>query len=120
MVSLGLLESLQPTFYPTEAALRGARPVHYGIVFGIVGLSKVIFSPIAAIVAVKLGIKECLCAAAIAEAVCGLSFSFLSYSHDITYFIGLSCFIRFMEGFAGSFRRACAIGLLIQMYPKKV
>ena len=120
MVSLGFLESLQPTFYPTEAAIRGARPVHYGIVFGIVGLSKVIFSPIAATFAVKLGIKKCLCAAAIAEASCGMSFSLLSYSHDLTYFIGFSCFIRFMEGFAGSFRRACAIGILTQMYPKKV
>lgn len=42
-IALGLLLSLQPPFYPSEAAKMGATPAEYGFVFGIANLSLFIF-----------------------------------------------------------------------------
>ena len=42
-IALGLLISLQPPFYPSEAEAMGASPAEYGFVFGIANLSLFIF-----------------------------------------------------------------------------
>ena len=42
-VALGLLLSLQPPFYPSEAEKMGAKPAEYGFVFGIANLSLFLF-----------------------------------------------------------------------------
>ena len=42
-IALGLLLSLQPPFYPSEAEAMGATPAEYGFVFGIANLSLFIF-----------------------------------------------------------------------------
>ena len=42
-ISLGLLISLQPPFYPSEAEKMGATPAQYGFVFGIANLSLFLF-----------------------------------------------------------------------------
>ena len=42
-MSVGLCASLQATFYPIEAELKGASPAEYGAVFGIIHLSLFIF-----------------------------------------------------------------------------
>ena len=41
--SVGLCASLQATFYPIEAELKGARASQFGAVFGIIHLSLFIF-----------------------------------------------------------------------------
>jgi uncharacterized membrane protein (DUF485 family) len=42
-IALGLLISLQPPFYPSEAEKIGASPAEYGFVFGIANLSLFLF-----------------------------------------------------------------------------
>jgi len=42
-IALGLLLSLQPPFYPSEAEKMGATPAQYGFVFGIANLSLFLF-----------------------------------------------------------------------------
>jgi hypothetical protein len=42
-IALGLLLSLQPPFYPSEAEAMGATPAEYGFVFGIANLSLFVF-----------------------------------------------------------------------------
>ncbi len=42
-IALGLLLSLQPPFYPSEAEKKGAKPAEYGFVFGIANLSLFMF-----------------------------------------------------------------------------
>ena len=44
--SVGLCASLQATFYPIEAELKGARASEFGAVFGIIHLSLFIFGKI--------------------------------------------------------------------------
>ena len=44
--SIGLCASLQATFYPLEAAKKGASPAQFGGVFGIIYLSLFIFGPL--------------------------------------------------------------------------
>ena len=120
LISLGFLGSLQPTFYPTEAESRGAKPFEYGLVFGIVNLAAVIINPFSGTISVKIGIKKSLCIAVVVEGLCGCLFAFLSYCQDVGYFIGLSCALRFLEGLAGSFRGCSAIGIAMAVYPEKV
>ena len=45
-IGWGLLLSLQPPFYPSEAEKKGATPSQYGFVFGIANLAAFIFAPI--------------------------------------------------------------------------
>ena len=116
----GFLYALQPIFYPIEAESRGAEPYHYGLVFGIYSLSSVIVNPFSGTLSVKIGIKKVICTGAIIESLCGFSFAFLSYSKDVSYFIGLSCLLRFIEGIAGAFRGCCAYGILMTVYPERV
>ena len=118
--SMGTLLSLQPTFYPTEAEARGASPFYYGLVFATASLSKVLFSPISGSYAYKVGVKRGMCVGAITEGICGFSFAFLSFSRQLSYFIGFSCVLRFIEGFAGGFRGSLSYAVLMAIYPDKV
>ena len=118
--SMGILLSLQPTFYPTEAEARGASPFDYGMAFAAASLSKVIFSPISGTYAYKFGVKRGICVGAIAEGLCGFSFAFLWFSRQVPYFIGFSCVIRFIEGFSGGFRACLSYAVLMAIYPNKV
>ena len=43
---MGVCASLQATFYPLEAARKGATPAQFGAVFGIIHLSLFIFGPL--------------------------------------------------------------------------
>ena len=120
LISLGFLASLQPTFYPTEAESRGAKPFEYGLVFGIVNFAAVIINPFSGSFSVKIGIRKTLCIGALVEGFCGFLFAFLCYIQDVSYFIGLSCILRFLEGFGGSFRSCSAFGIVMAVYPEKV
>ena len=58
-IALGLLISLQPPFYPSEAEKMGATPAEYGFVFGIANLSLFLFSPLFGKYGPKIGTKLC-------------------------------------------------------------
>ena len=117
---MGILLSLQPTFYPTEAEARGATPFDYGLVFASGSLSKVIFTPMSGTFAYKFGVKRGICVGATIEGLCGFSFAFLNYFNKVHYFISVSCVLRFIEGFAGGFRGSLSFAVLMAIYPKKV
>ena len=56
-IGWGLLLSLQPPFYPTEAEKKGATPSQYGFVFGIANLAAFLFAPIFGRYGPKIGPK---------------------------------------------------------------
>ena len=97
-IALGLLISLQPPFYPSEAEKMGATPAEYGFVFGIANLSLFLFSPIFGAYATKIGPKTCFNCGAVLQGVSGFLFAFLPYCSTTGLFIGLSYLLRFLEG----------------------
>ena len=78
-IALGLLISLQPPFYPSEAEKMGATPAEYGFVFGIANLSLFLFSPIFGAYATRIGPKTCFNCGAVLQGVSGFLFAFLPY-----------------------------------------
>ena len=117
---LGLLISLQPTFYPSEAELKGAKPSEYGFVFGIANLSLFIFSPIFGKYGSKIGPKICFNCGAVMQGVSGFLFAFLPYCDGVALFISLSYLLRFIEGLGTAMAWSSALGILMQVFPNKV
>lgn len=103
-IALGLLISLQPPFFPSEAEKMGATPAEYGFVFGIANLSLFLFSPIFGKYGPKIGPKRCFNLGAVMQGVSGFLFAFLPYTNSTGMFIGLSYLLRFLEGL-GKFDR---------------
>ena len=97
-IALGLLISLQPPFFPSEAEKMGATPAEYGFVFGIANLSLFIFSPIFGRFGPKIGTKTCFNLGAVLQGVSGFLFAFLPYLKTTGSFIGLAYLLRFLEG----------------------
>ena len=77
--SWGLLLSLLPPFYPTEAEEKGATPSQYGFVFGICNLAAFVFAPIFGHYGDKIGPRTLFKIGAITNALFGLVFG-ASYS----------------------------------------
>jgi MFS family permease len=88
------LLSLQPPFYPSEAAKKGATPSQYGFVFGIANLAAFLFAPIFGRYGAKIGPKLLYNAGAFTQGIVGLSFGFLVYIDDVGVFLGLSYLLR--------------------------
>ena len=101
-IALGLLISLQPPFYPSEAEKMGATPAEYGFVFGIANLSLFLFSPVFGAYATRIGPKTCFNCGAVLQGVSGFLFAFLPYCSTTGLFIGLSYLLRFLEGLGKS------------------
>ena len=97
-IALGLLISLQPPFFPSEAEKKGATAAEYGFVFGIANLSLFIFSPIFGKYGTKIGPKICFNVGAVLQGVSGFLFAFLPYLTSTGAFIGLAYVLRFLEG----------------------
>ena len=95
---MGLLISLQPPFFPSEAEKKGATAAEYGFVFGIANLSLFIFSPIFGKYGTKIGPKLCFNVGAVLQGVSGFLFAFLPYLTSTGAFIGLAYVLRFLEG----------------------
>jgi len=119
-IALGLLISLQPPFYPSEAELKGAKPSEYGFVFGIANLSLFIFSPIFGKYGSKIGPKICFNCGAVMQGVSGFLFAFLPYCDGVVLFISLSYLLRFIEGLGTAMAWSSALGILMQVFPNKV
>eukprot|EP00095_Tigriopus_kingsejongensis_P008420 maker-scaffold1403_size43014-snap-gene-0.10 protein:Tk08420 transcript:maker-scaffold1403_size43014-snap-gene-0.10-mRNA-1 annotation:"chromaffin granule amine transporter" len=119
-IVLGLLISLQPPFYPSEASKKGATPAQYGFVFGIANLSLFIFSPIFGKYGSRYGAKLCFTTGSILQGVSGFLFAFLALIQDCTTFIALSYVLRFIEGLGTAMAWSSAIGILMKIFPNKV
>ena len=94
-IGWGLLLSLQPPFYPSEAEKKGATPSQYGFVFGIANLAAFIFAPIFARYGTKIGAKLVYNSGAFIQGFVGISFGFLVYIQSAGAFLGLSYFLRY-------------------------
>ena len=95
-IGWGLLLSLQPPFYPSEAEKKGATPSQYGFVFGIANLAAFIFAPIFGRFGSKLGPKLVYNLGAFTQGIVGISFGFLGYIQNAAPFLGLSYFLRYL------------------------
>ena len=119
-VSLGLLLSLQPTFYPSEAEKRGAKPSEYGFVFGIANLSLFVFGPVFGKFGSQLGLKLCFNIGAVMQGVSGFLFAFVASLNDVTTFLTFSYILRFLEGMGTAMAWSSSLGLLTDIFPSKV
>ena len=119
-IATGLLIAIQPTFYPSEAELKGGKPAEYGFVFGIANLSLFIFSPIFGKYGSKIGTKLCFNFGAVTQGVSGFLFAFLPYCKSVGLFISLSYLLRFVEGLGTAMAWSSALGILMQIFPNKV
>jgi len=119
-IALGLLISLQPPFYPSEAEKKGATPAQYGFVFGIANLSLFIFSPIFGRYGSTIGPKLCFNVGAVSQGVSGFLFAFLPYIDSVDLFIGISYLLRFIEGMGTAMAWSSALGILMEIFPNKV
>ena len=91
----GLLLSLQPTFYPSEAENKGATPSQYGFVFGIANLSAFVFAPIFAQLGTKIGPKYLYIFGGLFQALAVLVFGCLEYITHTGLFLALSYILRY-------------------------
>ena len=117
---MGLLLSLQPTFYPSEAEKRGARPSEYGFVFGIANLSLFVFGPVFGKFGSKMGLKLCFNLGAVMQGVSGFLFAFVESLKDVTTFLTFSYILRFLEGMGTAMAWSSSLGLLTDIFPSKV
>ena len=90
----GIQGSLPPSFYPSEAAKRGAKPSQYGFVFGITNLAAFVFAPIFARIGLIIGPRMVLNVGALLEATSGVAMGMLGYLQTAGPFIGLSYLMR--------------------------
>ena len=118
-ICLGLLVSLQPAFYSSEAEFKGATPSQYGLVFGIANISLFIFSPLFGKYGEKMGAKLCFILGAVLQGFSGLLFAILPYFEHVAPFLGLSYFLRFIEGLGTAMAWNSVLGILLQIFPNK-
>ena len=116
----GLLLSLQPAFYPTEAEKKGATPSEYGLVFGIINLAALLFAPVFSHFGNRIGAKLLYNTGAFIQAFMGLSFGFLIYCQNTGVFLGLSYTIRFIDGVGEAAAWGAVVSILMKLYPGKV
>ena len=77
--SWGLLLSLQPAFYPTEAEIHGATPSQYGFVFGCSSLAAFLFGPIFGTYGERIGPKLLFNLGGLTQGLVGIAFGSLDY-----------------------------------------
>lgn len=119
-IGWGLLLSLQPSFYPTEAEKKGATPSQYGFVFGVINLAALIFAPIFSHYGHRIGPKLLYNTGAVVQGLVGFSFGFLVYCNNTFVFIGLSYALRFVDGVAEAAAWGAVVSILMKIYPSKV
>jgi len=119
-VSWGLLLSLLPPFYPTEAEKKGATPSQYGFVFGICNIAAFFFAPIFGKFGDKIGPKRLFIIGAFTNAIFGLAFGTLQFVEDTTLYITLSYVLRFINGVSDAASWGSSLSILIKLFPDKV
>ena len=136
-IGWGLLLSLQPPFYPSEAEKKGATPSQYGFVFGIANLAAFLFAPFFGRYGSKIGPKILYNFGAFTQGFVGITFGFLVYIENAGAFLGLSYllrlvlyekrsrhffhnFLRFLDGVADAAAWGAGVSILMKLFPNKV
>ena len=119
-MSFGILLSLQPTFYPSEAELKGAKPSEYGFVFGIANLSLFIFAPVFGKYASRVGLKRCFISGAVIQGLCGIFFAFVPYLENVALFLSMSYLLRFVEAVGTAMAWSSFFGIMNNIFPDKL
>ena len=115
----GLLFSIQPPFYSSEAEKKGATPAQYGFVFGIIHLAAFIAAPIFGRFGPKLGPKRVYNIGGFSQGAIGIVFGFLHYVDNIGAFLGLSYLLRFLDGVADAASWSALVAILIDIWPDR-
>ncbi|XP_059097397.1 MFS-type transporter SLC18B1-like [Tigriopus californicus] len=116
-ISWGLLLSLQPAFYPSEAESKGSTPAQYGLVFGIVSLGGFLSSPIFAHFGGKIGTKILCNVSGFVQGMTAVAFGSLEYVNETWTFIGFSYLLRFIDGVANAAGAAAIVSILMALLP---
>jgi len=116
----GVLISLTPPFYPSEAEKKGATPSQYGFVFGIFSLAAFASSPIFAAYGAKIGPKRLYNFSTFLIAINGIMFGFLEYIQNTALFLGLSYTLRCFGGVYETAAWNSVTSILMALYPDKV
>ncbi|TRY80689.1 hypothetical protein TCAL_09016 [Tigriopus californicus] len=119
-IDWGIIFSVQPAFYPKEAEAKGATPSQYGFVFGIVHLAAFVSAPIFAKYGNRIGPKLLYNVGALVQGCQGIAFGFLTYVDNLGWFLGLSYFLRALDGLADAAAWGAILSILMKMWPNKV
>lgn len=119
-IDWGIIFSVQPAFYPKEAEAKGATPSQYGFVFGIVHLSAFLSAPIFAKYGNSIGPKLLYNVGALVQSLQGIAFGFLAYVDNLGWFLGLSYFLRALDGMADAASWGAILSMLMKIWPDKV
>merc|ERR1719481_397563 len=117
--SVGLCASLQATFYPIEADLKGASPAEFGAVFGIIHLSLFIFGPLVGKYLSIWGVKAIFPAGFIIDGGTFILFGMLQWVEDTTTFLIFSYLIRFLEGVGAAATWTSNLSILMAKFPDR-
>jgi len=117
--SVGLCASLQATFYPIEAGLKGATAAQFGAVFGIIHLSLFIFGPLVGKYLSIWGVKAIFPAGFIIDGGTFILFGMLQWVNDTTAFLVFSYLIRFLEGVGAAATWTSNLSILMAKFPDR-
>lgn len=117
-MSVGLCASLQATFYPIEAAKKGATAAQFGAVFGIIHLSLFIFGPLVGKYLGIWGVKAIFPAGFIIDGGTFILFGLLQWVDDVTMFLVFSYLIRFLEGVGAAATWTSNLSILMARFPE--
>jgi len=117
--SVGLCASLQATFYPIEAGLKGATASQFGAVFGIIHLSLFIFGPLVGKYLSIWGVKAIFPAGFIIDGGTFILFGMLQWVNDTTMFLVFSYLIRFLEGVGAAATWTSNLSILMAKFPER-
>ena len=117
--SVGLCASLQATFYPIEAELKGARASQFGAVFGIIHLSLFIFGPIVGKYLSVFGVRVIYPAGFLVDGASFIFFGLLQWVDNTTMFLVLSYVIRFLEGVGAAATWTSNLSILMAKFPDR-
>jgi len=117
--SVGLCASLQATFYPIEAGLKGATASQFGAVFGIIHLSLFVFGPLVGKYLSIWGVKAIFPAGFIIDGGTFILFGMLQWVNDTTMFLVFSYLIRFLEGVGAAATWTSNLSILMAKFPER-
>jgi len=117
--SVGLCASLQATFYPIEAGLKGATASQFGAVFGIIHLSLFIFGPLVGKYLSIWGVKAIFPAGFIIDGGTFILFGMLQWVNETTMFLIFSYLIRFLEGVGAAATWTSNLSILMAKFPDR-
>ena len=98
----GLIASIQASFFPIEAASKGATATQFRGVFGIIHLAIFITSPFMGIMVTKLGLGIIFKFVLLLSCSCALTFGFLTYINETITFLVLAYILRLLESVGGA------------------